>query len=217
MQKPTSESPMHSGRLREDDDEVHFFVREAIAYFADEGALESAILALQEAGIDRSRISVLGRLPPQGKAGSARNWMRHLVDIEDAPRGAPTDRATLAEAETAVVALPGYGGAMLGLIAVMASGGALGLAVATAILTGAMGSGAGYLLARSIGEHHGDEVASQLEAGGLVLWVALKGDDETVAGILRDANGAKVHVNEHEGHWGADDVPLSTVQPDPFL
>jgi len=196
---------------------AHYTVREAAALFPSEDKLEDAILALQESGIDRSRISVLGHLPSRSEAGHTRNWIRHLVDIDDAPRGAPKQRSTLAQAETAVVALPGYGGAMLGLIAVMATGGALGLAVASAIVAGAVGSGAGYLVARSIGHHHDERVMSQIEAGGLVLWVTLHDDDDAILEMLDAAGGDSIHVTEREGHWGTADFPFSTAQPDPLL
>ena len=201
----------------DDEGQRTYHVREAVALFPSEDQLETAILALEESGIDRARISVLGYLPSKDDAGTARNWMRHLVDVDAAPRGAPKGRSAMAEAETAVVALPGFGGAMFGLIAVMASGGALGLAVASAILAGAVGSGAGYLLARSISEHHTEEVVTQLEAGGLVLWIALHDDDEKILNLLKKAGGQKAHVTERDAHWGPADIPFSKGQPDPFL
>ena len=217
MTKANSADPLNSAQRIENDLETRYSVSEAVGLFASEDELERVILALQEHGVDRSRISVLGHLPTKKKAGQIRSWMRHLVDLEDAPHGTPSDRATLAEAETAVVALPGYGGAMVGLIAVMASGGALGLAVASAIFAGAVGSGAGYLLARSIDRQHGEEVRGQLDAGGLVLWVTLEDDDEAILGMLRQSGGTNVHVAKREGRWGPEDIPLSTGQPDPFL
>lgn len=197
--------------------ETTYVIREAIALFADEDALEAAILDLQENGVDRSRISVLGSLSRPGKAGGSPNWMHHLVDPEEAPRGAPNDRATRAEGKSAMIAVPGYAGATLGLSLVLASGGALGFAIVAAILTGALGGGAGALLDHSIGKHHREEVETQLEAGGLIVWVKLGDDEEAVTRLLADAGGKNVHAETHGTRWGTNDIPFATTQPDPFL
>jgi outer membrane lipoprotein SlyB len=197
--------------------ETAYVVREAIALFANEDAFETAILGLQENGVDRSRISVLGNLPQDKETSESSNWMHHLVDAGQAPRGAPVDHASLAEAKSAMIAVPGYAGAALGLSMVLASGGALGFAIAAAILTGALGGGAGALLDRSIGKRHRDEVETQLEAGGLIVWVKLADDDETVSRLLEETGGKHIHVETHEASWGSKDIPLSTTQPDPFL
>lgn len=205
--------------LAQDTDKA-YTMREAVALFPSEDALERAIIALQENGVDRARISVLGRLPSVAEAGESRNWMHHLVDLDEAPRGNPGEDEVLPEAKTAIIAVPGYGGAMAGLIAVMASGGALGIALASAIVVGAVGSGGGYLISRVLDQTHRDQIASQMEAGGLVLWVTLHSDPSDDAGVirqLRDLGGNNVHVTQHEGHWGAADIPLAAAQPDPFL
>jgi len=206
-----------SGRSDEPAPETSYLVREAVALFADEDMLESALLGLQEHGVDRSRLSVLGQLPARDKAGRSRNWIRHLVDLEHAPHGAPVDRGEVAEAKTAVIAIPGFGGVMSGLIAVMAGGGALGAAIGVAVLLGALGSGMGFVLSRTMDHRHKENVASQIEAGGLVLWVKLAADDEAVLKQLEEAGGKSVHVSERRYNWGALDVPFHDTQPDPFL
>lgn len=191
-------------------------LREAVALFDTEDALESAILALQENGVDRARISVLGGMADSD--GKSPRWLRHLMETGEAPHAAPVNRGDLHGAEAAVIALPGFGGVMTGLIAVMATGGALGLAVVAAILAGAAGSGAGYLVARSIGRHHVEDVQRQLAAGGLVLWVGLaEGEDEALSALLEKSGGERVHVTDHTAHWGSADVPFAQAQPDPLL
>tara|TARA_A100001391_G_scaffold119169_4_gene81027 strand:- start:26377 stop:27036 length:660 start_codon:yes stop_codon:yes gene_type:complete len=197
-----------------------FAISEAVALFPSEESLEQAIIGLQESGVDRSRISVLGRLPATAAAGEVRNWVHHLVDLDEAPRGNPGEDEVLPEAKSAIISLPGYGGAMAGLIAVMASGGTLGIALASAIVVGAVGSGGGYLISRILDQTHRDQIASQMEAGGLVLWVTLTGDqdgNDAVVGQLRDLGGSNVHVTHRKGHWGAADIPLAEAQPDPLL
>jgi len=199
------------------DTDTPYLLREAVALFKDEKSLEEAILGLQEQGVDRARISVLGHLPTSADAGQTRNWTHHLVDLDSAPRAAPFERVSMAEAETAVIAVPGYGGAMAGLIAVMASGGTLALAIASAIVVGAAGGAGGHVISRIIDKAHREQIITQLEAGGLILWVTLRNDDEIVLALLQNLGGRNAHVSEHEAHWGAADVPLAAVQPDPLL
>lgn len=216
---PTDNTDPQLANLVQDTDEP-YAMREAVALLPSEEALERAIIALQENGVDRARISVLGRLPSVAEAGQARNWMHHLADLDEAPRGNPGEDEVLPEAKTAIIAVPGYGGAMAGLIAVMASGGTLGFAIASAIVVGAVGSGGGYLISRVLDHTHRDQIASQMEAGGLVLWVTLhsdQSDDAEVVQQLRDLGGNNVHITQRERHWSAADIPLATMQPDPFL
>lgn len=204
----------------ERDTDTPYTLREAVALFPDEDALERAILALQESGIDRARISVLGRLPDAGAAQGARNWMHHLVDLDEAPRGSPGEDEVRPEARSAIIAVPAYGGALAGLIAVMASGGTLAFALASAVLVGAVGTSGGYWINRILDQTHRDQIASQLEAGGLVLWVTLgtdAGGDADILTQLGELGGSNAHVTEHQAHWSAANVPLATMQPDPLL
>ncbi|WP_144098589.1 hypothetical protein [Croceicoccus sediminis] len=199
------------------DTDVQYPIREAVALFPTEKSLEEAIVRLQEQGVDRSRISVLGHLPSAADADGARNWMHHLTNLDAAPRGNPGEDEVMPEAKAAVIGLPGYGGAMAGLVAVMASGGTLGIAIASAILVGAVGGGGGYIVSRMIERSHHDQIATQLEAGGLVVWVKLQDDDRQVLDMLEQLGGKNAHVSEHDGHWGSADIPLAKAQPDALL
>ena len=211
----TVQNPQYSAL--EAEGEKTYTVREAVALFDSEKALHEAILSLEENGIDRTRISVLGA----SKSGDAHtnrpDWVKTLADSDNAPHTAPVEEGELAEAKAAVIAVPGYIGATAGLIAVMASGGTLAPAIGLAIAGGALGSGAGFAVSRLIGQHHREHVATQLQAGGLLLWVMADDDEEKLLQLLEQNGGASVHVTEHSMEWGVDEMPLALKQVDPLL
>lgn len=202
--------------LREEGENT-YTVREVVALFESEKALHEAILSLEENGVDRARISVLGASKSGDAHANRPDWVRKLADSDDAPHAAPVEEGEMAEAKAAVIAVPGYIGAAAGLIAVMASGGALAPAIGLAIAGGALGGGAGFAASRLIGKHHREHVTKQLQAGGLVLWVMVDDDEDKLSQLLESSGGTSVHVTEHEMKWGVEEMPLALTQVDPFL
>jgi hypothetical protein len=147
---------------------------------------------------------------------------KSVAEIEDDPRAplvAFTSSDSIVEAKSAAVGLPLFIGGIAGGLAVVASGGAVALAFAATVAGGAIGAGAGALLARVISKRHIDRVWEQLSQGGLVLWVSFRDDADgaRALAILTEAGACDAHVHEIVRDWTLKDRPFALGQPDPFL
>jgi len=103
---------------------------------------------LEASGFERTAISVLGSDDEIRKRVD--RLYRTVTEIEDdprAPRISVVSTGTLFKSEATAIVFPLYVGGFAGAAAVVASGGALALAVAVAILGSAAGAGLGGLLA----------------------------------------------------------------------
>lgn len=192
-------------------------VREAVSVFDSEDALQGAIDDLLSNGFDRAEISLLaGSESVEKRLGHA---YRRVSDIEDdisAPRIAYVAEEDVGNAEGAVIGGLIYVGAMVGMIPVVASGGALAAALAGLVVGGGGGAALGTLLARLIGKDHGEYVADQLEHGGLALWVRVwnKGDERRAVQILKAHSGKDVHVHGLPDHGYVPETAVLTVGQD---
>jgi hypothetical protein len=194
--------------------------REAVGVFRDAAVLEEAVDQLETSGFDRSAISVLAT--GAGARERTERFYRTVSDIEDradAPQGAFVSVDSRTEGETAVIGIPFYIGGAAGAFAVVATGGALAPAFAAAIAGGAIGAGLGALLAAAVARHHAARIQQQLKKGGIVLWVNTPNVDaeKRAVAVLERLGAEHVHVHQVQREWSVRDVPLATVQPDPFL
>ncbi len=204
----------------EDPTRLRYRVREAVGVFHDPLRLEEAIIALQEAGFDRSQINLLSSLEAaERKLGRPVKDVRELEDEPEIPHGAPIDRHELAEGQAALTAGLAGLGSLVAIGTVVATGGGLGFLLAAAALAGGIGGGIGAFLAKYLGDRHAQVIRAQLERGGLLLWVTLRDpEQERRAVAILEKHGAEdVHVHEIEHSWGAEEVPIRRWQPDPFL
>ncbi len=195
-------------------------VREAVAVFATEQALQQAIDDLQTSGFNRSEISILASNPKDSrKLELIFQDIRSLEDNEEVPRTAIYSPESRAEAEAAVIGIPIYIGAVGGMFAAVASGGTLALILAAAIAAGVAGGGAGAFGAYAIAHKHRKSIQQQLQNGGLLLWVRTADSDreQRAMEILKEAGGNDIHIHDINVKWSDDDVPLAHIQPDPFL
>ncbi len=203
-------------RAAADDGETSYEVREVVAVFDSEKALQGAVDALIAAGLDRADLTVLAGSGTIAEFGVP---VRDIEDAADAPRAGYVDPEARTEAKTALVGAPAL---VVGLGAALAAGSA-GLAlIPTLALTvgGTLASGsAGLLLARFFGHRHSAVIQSQIEAGGLVLWVhsADASADEAIRAVLAEHGARDVHQHVVRRSWGVDDVPLHDFNPDPML
>ncbi|MCS6878217.1 MAG: hypothetical protein N2038_06695 [Geminicoccaceae bacterium] len=199
---------------------IRYRVREAVGVFHAVEWLEDAIVALQEAGFDRSQINLLSSLEAaERKLGRPIRDVRELEDEPEIPHGNPIDHHELAEGRAALTAGLAGIGSLVAIGTVVATGGGLGLLLAAAALAGGLGGGIGALVAKYLGDRHAGAIQRQLERGGLLLWVTLRDpEQERKAVEILKAHGAEdVHVHEIEHSWGAEEVPIRRWQPDPFL
>lgn len=172
---------------------------EVVGVFTNPAALESAVKHVQEAGFHRTDISVLGT-DAQVKASIGQLY-RSASEVEDDPRAPRANFVPGSDRyaqEVASIALPLYFGGLLGAAAVVASGGALALAIAATIICSAGGATLGGLLADAVAEHHAKRVAEQLARGGIVIWLKTTNaeHERRAIAILRHAGPHDVHVHE---------------------
>ena len=173
-------------------------VREAVAVFQTEDALQAAIDDLLSHGFDRAEISLLARSDSvERKLGHAYRKVAEVEDDAAAPRIAYVAEEDVGNAEGAVIGTLMYVGALAGLIPVVASGGALAAGLVALLVGGGSGAALGTALARIIGAEHAEYIADQVEHGGLALWVRTwnEGDEARATKILKAHSGQDVHLH----------------------
>lgn len=172
-------------------------IREAVGVFDNYEEMEKTIEALQIAGIGRRHISVLGsQMAVEKKFGSTHVKTDVLADHPDAPRSPDIQQEELGIGQGALVS----GGLLFGVVtAVIASGGlAVPGIVTTAVIGGTGGAMVGGLLAMLLGEKYVEFFQSQIDEGGLLLWVNTPtAEMESKAQQILKNNGARnVHIHE---------------------
>jgi hypothetical protein len=195
-------------------------VREVAGVFGSRAAAQPAVDDLLLAGFDRADIDTVAegqRL--RERIGETPVPAVELADVSHAPRQefvAPEDTAGVF---AVCVALTGCFGAIIGAIVVVASGGTTLRTILVAIIGGAIGCGVGYLIARRLGWHWTQDPKTPAGTDGVVLWVHVRTPYREQAAIrILTARGAdSVRVHEIEIEKRLDDLPLSSLRPDPWL
>ena len=193
---------------------------EAVGILDDAAALDAAVDELERSGFDCAAISVLASDSIVHERLSKLD--SSVQEIEDNPEAAQSrfkSKDDLTEGKTAAIGIPLYIGGIAGGLAVVASSGAVVLAITAAIAAGVVGAGIGGLLARLIAHRHIAQVAKQLAQGGLVLWVSVLDDTSSARAldILIRAGARDVHEHEIARQWTLKDRPFAQGQPDPLL
>jgi hypothetical protein len=172
--------------------------REAVGVFHDEQSLQAVVDELLVAGFDRSAFSlVAGQHAIERKLG---HYFERVSDVEDdpeIPRQAYVGIDSRTEAKGLVVGGLFYVGATAAAGAIVASGGTLAAALAGAALAGGAGGAVGAWLARLIGRHHAHHLQTQLDHGGILLWVRVhdEAEERRAIEILRKGGAEDVHVH----------------------
>ncbi len=196
-------------------------VREVAGVFRSHAALEAAVKALLLEGFDRADIDLMASVDAvREKLGDIYVAPEALPEVPGIPRRefvARDDKATLV---AGIASILSYVGATAAAIGVVASGGALALALAAAAAGGAATGALGLALVhRILGQEPGDEIQHALDMGGLVVWVRVRSlqQEEAAQKILREHGGEAVRVHEIEIEKRVEEIPLSTIRPDPLL
>jgi hypothetical protein len=199
---------------------TQLMVREAVGVFHDRESFQGAVEDLMSAGFDRSELSLLaGERAIEDKLGHAYRRVQELEDDPAVPRAAYFGNHSLAEARTGVIGGLAYIGAMVGAGAVVASGGTLAAAIAAAAIAGGGSGLIGGLAAQFLGRERAKALQSQLDHGGLLLWVHVRDQahEQRAIEILTRHGAEDVHVHELPGSRDPAANPLSGVEIDPFL
>ena len=195
-------------------------VREVVGIVDSPEELETAVDYLNAVGVDRGDIDLMAdRWTILRKLGKYYSEAQSVAGKPDVPRQALIMREDSAEGEAAAFGLFTYLGALGAAGAVMATGGALPAAALAALAGGAASGGLGAVLGRSLGRRKSDKLRQQLEGGGLVLFARIHSPETESKALsaMRNAGAQDVHVHEINLPETIDDIPLSKINPDPWL
>jgi len=173
-------------------------VREAVGVFETIDTLQAAIDDLLSSGFDRAALSLLATdSAVEEKLGHKYERIRAFEDDPSVPRCCYISTESLGDAEGGLIAGLMYVGAVATAGAVVASGGALALVLASAAIAGGAGGLFGALLAERLGAHWARHLQEQLDQGGLLLWVRTWTPDEErrATKILQRHSGTDVHTH----------------------
>jgi hypothetical protein len=184
---------------------------EAVAVFHDATSFQAAIDDLLSAGFDGVDINALAHEDTiTAKLGRPYSSTKEFMDDPDAPRIGYVPAETIGDAEGAVIGAGIYIPAIVGSLAVVASGGTLLGAIAAAAIAGGAGGLVGAALARFIGHEHARHLDQHLQHGGLLLWVRARDPEhaEKALEILQRHATDDVHLHDIPERAGkARDVP----------
>jgi len=180
-------------------------VEEVAIIFHDAESLENAIEELESSGFDRAEISLLASEEAvTEKLGHVYTRVEELEDDPDVPRTAFVSSASIGGAEGALIGGLAYVAAGAALGPIVASGGTLAIAIAGAALAGGGGAAIGAALARWVDDHHAKYIQEQIDKGGLLLWVHTSSVDDVrrAVDILKRHSPRERHIHFHKSISG---------------
>jgi len=184
---------------------------EAVAVFHDVQSCQAAIDDLLSVGFDSVDLNVLAHEDTvTSKLGRAYKSTMEFMDDPGAPRIGYVPEETIGDAEGAVIGAGVYVPAIVGSLAVVASGGTLLGAIAAAAIAGSAGGLVGAALARFIGHEHAEHLDQHLQHGGLLLWVRTRDPEQAnmALDILRRHSAHDVHLHQIPERAGKpSDIP----------
>jgi outer membrane lipoprotein SlyB len=196
-------------------------VREVAGVFRSRDTLHAAADALLRAGFDRADIDEMAEIDAVRQSlGGVYVAAEELVDVPGVPRRPLVAPDDIGAAGAVVIATAAGAGAIAAVFAVIAAGGGWGSAVAAAALAGfAAGGIAAVLVIRYSRRAEESELETTQSAGGIVLWVRVRSpeQEEKAQQILRGHSARAVRVHELPLEKRVDELPLSTLRPDPWL
>jgi hypothetical protein len=173
-------------------------LREAVGVFTSENNLQAAIDELLSSGFHRAELSLLaGEDAVNEKLGGSFARSNTLADNSAAPRTAYVSPEAIGDAQGGIVAGLFYAGATIAAGAVVVSGGTILAAVVAATLAGGASGVIGAIMAKWLGDNHAHYLQSQIDRGGLLLWVRTRNTkaEELAAEILKRHSSRDVHVH----------------------
>ncbi len=176
-------------------------VREVVGVFDNLDKLQSAIDDLLTDGFDQTTISLLAPEKVVRQKLGDQVPAEALEDNPSAPRGVYIDPEARNEAKAGLIGALLYIGAVGGAGMVMAAGGALGTAIAAALVLGGGGGLIGATLAQLVGAHEAKWLKEQMSHGGLLLWARVWDDakEKTAISIMQRNGGQDVHAHTAAG------------------
>jgi hypothetical protein len=196
-------------------------VREVVGTVKSRETLDRLVTELTRSGFDRADIDLMAsRMTVMRALGAYYSAPVAAAEHPDAPRREfiePDD-------ETSTTALV-FGtlmtiGTLAAALPIVASGGALAAAAAAALAGGAAAAGLAKVIKnRLVSSGESIDLEDELRMSGLVVLVRVRdAEREHMAQeIMRRYGAENVHVHEVELKKTLVDVPLSSINPDPWL
>jgi hypothetical protein len=198
-------------------------VREVAGIFHSREALDAAVRDLLVAGFDRADVDIVA--PPdevRKRIGPVYVVPEELADLRGVPRRpfiAPEDLTLTAGIIIGVVAA---GGAMAAAFSLLVAGVESTVAGAAAAVVGAIAGGAVASMVLGLFRKlkvHDKSIEAQMAKRGIVVWVRVRTptSEEKAQQILREHGARAVRVHEIAIDKRLEDIPLSSLRPDPWL
>jgi hypothetical protein len=173
-------------------------LREAVGTFASASDLQAAIDELLDSGFHRAELSLLaGEDAVNEQLDGHYASVAAIADDSSTPRTAYVSPEAIGDAQGGVVGGLAYAGAIVAAGAVAVSGGTIAATIVAATLLGGAGGVVGSILAKWLGDNHAHYLKTQLDRGGLLLWVRTRDAEaeERATDILRRHSSRDVHVH----------------------
>jgi hypothetical protein len=173
-------------------------LREAVGVFTSANDLQEAIDELQSSGFHRAELSLLASEEAVNeKLGGGFANVRAVEDDPVVSRTAYVSPEAIGDAQGGIVGGLAYAGATIAAGAVVVSGGTIVAAIVAATLVGGAGGIVGALLAKWLGHNHAHYLQTQIDHGGLLLWVRTRDTkaEERATDILTRHSSRDVHVH----------------------
>jgi len=174
-------------------------IPEAVGVFDTFEDLQQAFYDLRMIGIHHSDISLLADENVLKEKLGKSYW--RAPDLEDdprAPRAHFVSEEAIGELEGAIAGGFFFVGSYIAMAAMLGPASTLAASIAAIAIGGSPAAVVGTLLARRVGQHHKDYYATQIERGGILLWVRVrdKEREEMAVKILKGHSGRDVHVHD---------------------
>ncbi len=195
-------------------------VREVAGVFHSRQAVEDAVEDLLLNGFDRADIDQLASMDEVRKRFNTFVAPEEVADLTPAPRQPVFTWDDITVMLVVTVSLIGAAAGTVVAFSVLNSGGSESSAAITGTLVGLGAGGAAALVMKRV--FHRDDLRGleplQLQRG-IVLWVRVRSAErEAMAQDILQRNGGRaVRVHEIEIEKRAEDLPLSSLRPDPWL
>lgn len=172
--------------------------RETVGVFGATEALDHAVEELLGSGFEHADISLLAAdRTVEEKLGHRLTRSSDAEDDLNVPRRAWTPPQARTEGKAALSGILGYFGAVALAGVTFATGGGALAAIALGVLGGGASAIAGARLAKAIDENWARSLQSQIEAGGILLWVRVEDDAQArrATEILGRHGAGDVHTH----------------------
>ena len=207
---------------REDDQTVDTVeIREVVGIVYNHNALEEMATQLVAAGVDRNDISLMADWNTViEKLGLTYPDPGAVVDNPETPRRRLTTRDERATVTGTVFGTLIATGALAAGVPIIASGGAIPLALAACTAGGGIGAMLAKLVRKNLlTRDDADAIEHDINRGGIAVFVRVDNADEEqrTINIMRRNGAHNVHAHTITLRKELSDLSLANVQPDPWL